>query len=121
MLTVVIPSFFSSQLVEERIKEIDSNIPIIVIENSRDFDFKKKIEKNYKNVNIIVPKENLGFGPAYNVGIRNSKTEMVFLTQPDVLLIDNCIDKLIECSKEFKDFSVITPNDSNNKIFTSHN
>ena len=50
MLTVVIPSFYSSKLVEERIHEINNNVPIIIIENSRDQDFKKKIEKTFDNV-----------------------------------------------------------------------
>ena len=45
---------------------------------------------------------------------------MVFLTQPDVKLIDNCIDKLIECIKNFKDFSVLTPYDKNDKFFTNY-
>ena len=36
MLTVVIPSFYSSKLVEERITEIKSYIPIIIIEIERD-------------------------------------------------------------------------------------
>ena len=44
MLTVVIPSFYSSKLIEERILEIDKEIPIIIIENSRDLEFKKKIQ-----------------------------------------------------------------------------
>ena len=41
MLTVVIPSFYSSKLVEERITEIKSYIPIIIIENSLNLEFKK--------------------------------------------------------------------------------
>ena len=45
---------------------------------------------------------------------------MVFLTQPDVKLVDNCIDKLLECTKEFKDFSVLTPLDTNNESFTNY-
>ena len=48
MLTVVIPSFHSSQLIEERINEIDKEIPVIIIENSRDFEFKKKLKINLK-------------------------------------------------------------------------
>ena len=42
MITVVIPSFYSSHLVEERIKEIGNNVPVIIVENSRDFNLKKK-------------------------------------------------------------------------------
>ena len=120
MLTVVIPSFYSSKLVEERISEIKSYIPIIIIENSLNFEFKKKIENKHKNVKIIIPKENLGWAKAVNIGIKESKTQMVFISQPDVKLIDNCIDKLIECIKDFKDFSLLTPQDLNNKIYTNY-
>ena len=120
MLTVVIPSFYSSKLVEERIHEINNNVPIIIIENSRDQDFKKKIERTFDNVRVIIPDENLGFGKAFNLGYKEAKTKMVFFTQPDVKLIENCIDKLIECVKEFKDFAIITPNDTNNEIFTNY-
>ena len=120
MLTVVIPSFHSSKLIEERINEIDKEIPVIIIENSRDFEFKKKIENKFKNVKIIIPNENLGFSKAVNIGIKEAKTNMVFLSQPDVKLIDNCIDKLIQCTKHFKDFSLLTPYDKNNELFTNY-
>ena len=120
MLTVVIPSFYSSKLVEERISEIKSYIPIIIIENSLNFEFKKKIENKHKNVKIIIPKENLGWAKAVNIGIKESKTQMVFISQPDVKLIDNCVDKLIECVKDFKDFSLLAPRDLNNKVYTNY-
>ena len=120
MLTVVIPSFYSSKLIEERILEINSQISIIIIENSKDLIFKKKIEEKYKNVKVIIPPENLGWGKAVNIGIRESKTQMVFITQPDVKLIDNCVGKLIECVKEFKDFSLLTPYDIANENFINY-
>ena len=62
--------------------------------------------QNNKNVKIIIPKENLGWAKAVNIGIKESKTQMVFISQPDVKLIDNCVDKLIECIKDFKDFKI---------------
>ena len=48
MLTVVIPSFHSSKLVEERILEIDNDVPIIVIENSKNLELKKKLKTSIK-------------------------------------------------------------------------
>jgi GT2 family glycosyltransferase len=120
MLTVVIPSFYSSKLIEERILEINKEIPIIIIENSKDLEFKKKIESKFKNVKVIIPDENLGFGKAVNIGIKESKTNMVFLSQPDVKLIDNCINKLIECIQDFKDFSLLAPYDKNNEFFNNY-
>ena len=120
MLTVVIPSFYSSKMIEERITEIGKGIPVIIIENSRDLDFKNKIENEFDNVKVIIPHENLGFGKAVNIGIKEAKTKMVFLTQPDVKLIDNCIEKLLDCIKEFKDFSVLTPYDKNDEFFKNY-
>tara|TARA_B110000967_G_scaffold179166_1_gene194466 strand:+ start:391 stop:1266 length:876 start_codon:yes stop_codon:yes gene_type:complete len=120
MLTVVIPSFHSSELVEERLSEIKNEIPVIIVENSRNFSFKEKIENKHKNTQVIIPSENLGFGTAFNVGIKASQTKMVFLMQPDLKLIDNCIDKLIECTKNFKDFSILTPNDVGKKHFINY-
>jgi len=120
MLTVVIPSFYSSKLIEERILEINREIPIIIIENSKDLIFKNKIEKKYKNVQVIIPLENLGFGSAVNLGFRYSNTKMVFFMQPDLKLVDDCVNKLIECTKNFKDFSVLTPKDVGNKDFINY-
>ena len=120
MLTVVIPSFHSSKLIKERISEIGRAVPIIIIENSRNTSFKKELEDNFDNIKVIIPDENLGFGKAVNIGIKESKTKMVFLTQPDVKLIDNCVEKLNECVKEFKDFSILTPYDKNDEFFTNY-
>ena len=107
-------------MIEERITEIGKDIPVIIIENSRDLNFKNKIENEFDNVKVIIPNENLGFGKAVNIGIKEAKTKMVFLTQPDVKLIDNCIKKLLDCIKEFKDFSVLTPYDKNDEFFKNY-
>lgn len=120
MITVIMPSFFSSKLVKERIREIDSNTPIIIIENSRDQNLKKELEMKFSNVEVIIPEENLGWGKAINLGIKYSKTNMVFITQPDVKLIDDCINKLKECTKVFSEFSILTPVDLNNKTFKNY-
>ena len=104
MITVVMPSF-SSKLVK-RVLEINNNIQIIIIENSKDMKL-KELEAKYENVEVVIPEENLGWGKAINLGIK-SKNEMVFITQPDVKLMDNCVSKLEECIKTFNDFSILT-------------
>ena len=117
MLTVVMPSFHSSEIIKERIEEIDKKIPIIIIENSKNIILKEKLEKQYNNINVIIPKENLGWGKAVNIGIKQSVTPFVFITQPDVKLIDDCLSKLVTCIREFKNFTILTPKDLNNKIY----
>lgn len=120
MLSVVIPSFFSSHLIKQRVQEINENYEIIIIENSLDINLKKNLEKNYNNVRVIIPKKNLGWGKAANLGIRASSNDLIFLTQPDVKLIDNCLEKLVECAKNLKDFTVLTPLDIGNSDFINY-
>tara|TARA_B100000963_G_C22595355_1_gene657561 strand:- start:386 stop:1252 length:867 start_codon:yes stop_codon:yes gene_type:complete len=120
MITVVMPSFYSSELVIQRIEEITKDTPIIIIENSKDLLFKNVLEKKFSNVRVIVPNENLGWGKAINIGMKEAKTEMVFVTQPDVMLVENCVEKLKECIKTFKDFTILTPKDTNNDTFKNY-
>lgn len=117
MITVVMPSFFSAELVKKRIQEVDSDTPIIIIENSKDENLKEELEKKYNNVSVIIPSENLGWGKAINLGIKIAKTEMVFVTQPDVKLINNCMQKLKECVSSFNDFAILTPYDLNDDTY----
>ena len=120
MITVVMPSFYSAKLVKERILEIGNDTQILIVENSKDMNLKTDLEKNFNNVKVIIPKENMGWGKSINLGIKNSKTEMVFITQPDVKLIKNCIQKLKECILTFNDFAILTPVDENNEIYQNY-
>ena len=78
MISVVIPSFFSSGLLEERIKEINNSFEIIIIENSRDFNLKKNLEEKYKNVKVVIPDKNIGYPAAFNLGISLSIINIFF-------------------------------------------
>ena len=120
MISVVIPSFFSSGLLEERIKEINNSFEIIIIENSRDFNLKKNLETKYKNVKVVIPDKNIGYPAAFNLGISLSINQYIFLTQPDVKLIDNCLEKLSELVRNFDDFTIITPYDIGNKDYSNY-
>ena len=44
-ITIIFVSFHSEDIIEKSIATINHNIPIIVIENSRNFTFKEKLEK----------------------------------------------------------------------------
>ena len=86
MFTIVILSFHSRHLIIKFVENIDSSIPIIIIENSCDINLKNELEGKYKNIRVIIPNTNLGFSKGMNLGINESKTEYVFLNPADVLL-----------------------------------
>ena len=59
-LTLVIVTFKSQHIIDQCLQSIDSNIKIIIVENSKDKDFKNYLEKKYKNVSCILSNDNIG-------------------------------------------------------------
>ena len=60
-LTIVIVTFKSDEIILKCLKSIPQEIPVIVVENSNNHDFKKKIENSFKNINCILTGENKGY------------------------------------------------------------
>ena len=118
--SVVIVSYHSFHLIENLIKSFDQSYNIIVIENSRDFELKKKIEKKYSNVNIVIPETNIGFGPGINLGLKLSKNQFVLCLVADVEISKEAVNDLSKCLDDFKNFAIISPtffNENNYKNY----
>ena len=108
-LSVVIVTLRSEKVIDSCIKSINKNLPIIVVENSDNLKFKNYLENNYKNVQCILSKENLGTGAGYNIGIKFSKTDYVYVINPDITLEANALDEIFLASKKLDDFSILSP------------
>ena len=108
-LTIVIVTLKSEKVVYDCIKSINETIPIIIVENSNNQKFKLDIESKYSNVKCILTNTNLGMGSGNNIGIRECKTDYVFILNPDVVLGKNTINMLIDSGKKINEFSIIAP------------
>ena len=112
-LSIVIVTLKSDKVIHNCIKSIKLNIPIIVIENSKNLKFKQELESQYKNVECILTQSNLGMGAGNNIGIKNAKTNYVMILNPDVILEENTLDKIYLASKQIENFSIMAPISSN--------
>ena len=108
-LSIVIVTLRSEKVIDHCINSINKNLPIIVVENSDNLKFKNYLENNYKNVQCILSKENLGTGAGYNIGIKFSKTDYVYVINPDITLEANALDEIFLASKKLEDFSILSP------------
>jgi len=108
-LTIVIVSFKSNHVIHDCINSIDKNFEIIVVDNSNDQKFVKKLELEYQNVKCILSSKNLGMGAGNNLGIKNVNSDYVLILNPDVILNKNSIEELIIASRNLSDFAVIAP------------
>ena len=108
-LTVIIVSFMSDHIIHDCIKSLPNDVKILVVENSNNKIFKESIEKKYKNITCILSKQNLGMGVANNLGLRNIKTDYALILNPDAILENNSLTKLIKASEEIDNFGILSP------------
>ena len=88
-LSIVIVTIKSEGVIDQCIESINQDLPIIIVENSNNSKFTNYLEKKYKNIRCVLSKENLGMGSGNNLGIKEAKTDYVFIINPDVVLENN--------------------------------
>ena len=88
---------------------ISDNIPVIIVENSSNENFKKEIENNFKNVNCILTGENKGYSIANNIGLKSVKTQYALVLNPDTILDKAAIKNFLAATKIQKDFWLMGP------------
>ena len=114
-ITFVIVSFKSGHIIEKCIRSISSSIKIIVVENSDNIYFKDYLENKFLNVEVIIAKENLGYGRGNNLGLSKVNTQYAFILNPDAALEENSLKELNKAQLILQDdFAILAPNLSDN-------
>ena len=78
-LSIVIVTYKSEDVIHNCIKSIPTDINILVVDNSGEQAFKQNIENKYSNVSCIISVDNLGMGSGNNLGLRNVKSDLMYL------------------------------------------
>ena len=107
-LSVVIVAFKSAHLLEKLILSIPKKYEVIIIENSLDKEIKNNFEK-YENVQVIIPKENLGYGKSFNLGLGMSKNNFTCFLSPDVAIPKDCFEIITKVIERIKNFTILAP------------
>ena len=108
-LTVVIVTFRSESKIFDCLRSIRNLAEIIVVENSNNNDFKKKLENKFSNLKCILTGENLGYAAANNIGLKSVKTKYALVLNPDTILDENAIQRFLNSAEKFKDFWLMGP------------
>ena len=98
MISVIYVNYYSEDLIINSINSLILNCPlaisseIIISNNGGDLE---KIKCKFPFVIIIENSNNLGFGIANNIAVKQSCGDFIFLLNPDTIILDNCLDKFI--------------------------
>jgi len=119
-ITIIIVSYKSQKMIIRNL-EIIKKFPTIIINNSRSDKFNTFID-DFKNIKLITPDLNLGYGRANNLGVNQSKTPYFLIVNPDILLNEKLINTLYSTFLNYNDdIGVVGPAlyDSNMKRRTN--
>lgn len=120
--TFVITTFRSEKIIFDCLKHLPKNVKKIIVENSKNFSLKKKLEKKFKYLKCYVMKNNIGYGRANNFGIKKTKTKFAFILNPDAKITKKnffAISKILS-KIEFSIAAPITKKDQKNHNFTNN-
>ncbi len=108
-ITIVINTFRSEDKIFNCLNSIDTFCKVIIIENSDNKDFKKKLENKYSFVECFLTGENLGYANGNNLGLSKVKSEYALILNPDTTLEKESLYNFLNTAKKFNDFAIIGP------------
>ena len=106
--SVVIPTYFPGKIIEKLFESIPPVKEILVFDNSNDHELEDLIKNKYEHVKYI-PTGDIGLGNTFNKALGEIKTDLMFITQPDVVIEKNCIENLILAKKKYINSALLAP------------
>jgi N-acetylglucosaminyl-diphospho-decaprenol L-rhamnosyltransferase len=117
-LTVIIVTYKTKEkIIFDCIKSINSDVNVLIIENSNKFIHEKIILSNFPNVKILCTGNNLGYGRGNNFGLKLVKTSFALILNPDVICDRDFFNNIIDVLNKVNDFTIIGCQYLNDKIF----
>lgn len=101
MLSIIIVNYNAKKLLKACIESIHKETcnvlcDIWVVDNNSQDSSAAMVEKNFPEVKLIQSNENLGFAKANNMAMSRIESDCVLLLNPDTIICDNAIEKVIE-------------------------
>ena len=108
-ITIIINTFKSEEKIYNCLDSIPNIYKVVVVENSKNSEFKNKIEEKYSNVECILAGDNLGYAKGNNLGLSKVSSKYALILNPDAKLEKNTLRNFFITASKIKDFSIIGP------------
>lgn len=111
-VSIIIVHYNTYDLTQKCVASIYQFTPSIfelIIVNNSDFDKPiEELKNQFPDIQIVHPKENIGFAKGNNFGIQHANGEHVLLLNSDTELTSNCIDPAIKNLEENNKIGVVS-------------
>ena len=95
-ITIVVNTFNSEDKIFNCLDSINSFCKVIIIENSNNINFKKKIEEKYPFIDCHLTGENLGYAKGNNLGLSKVKSKYALILNPDTTLESETLNNFLK-------------------------
>lgn len=124
IVTIIIPSWNTMQLLRECLRSLKSKIKykqslipgkqiskieIIVVDNGSADGSVEMVKNEFPAVNLIVNKTNLGFSRANNQAVKIAQGKLLFFLNSDTIVQDQAVDLLIKYMGENSKIGAVSP------------
>lgn len=82
--------------VYEQAQMAPEDLEVVVVDNASTDGSPDRIAREFPQVKLIRSTENLGFGRGNNLGLAHCRGKYLLLLNPDTLVIDHAVDRLVE-------------------------
>ena len=126
-ISIVIVNYNSPHLIENCIKSIyakmdKSSFEILIVDNMSVDQSLEQLQLSHPEIRVIFLRENMGFGFAANIGVRNAIYNTVLLLNSDVVVGEFCLNSILKNMQRLEKKSIWGPKIlwSNGEIQDSH-
>lgn len=82
---------------------------LYVVDNGSQDGTPEYIEKNFSQVSVIRSEKNVGFGAGHNIVINSIDSSYHAIINPDIVLQENAIKKMVDYMEENTDIGLLSP------------
>ena len=119
-ISIIIPTFYPGNIINKCLETLPKNVDIIIVDNGNDEDLINLIKNSNRNLRHYKIGD-LGLPMSFNFALKKAKYENILITQPDVTFQRDAIQKLIEASRDYKNFGILAPHVYEDNKYSPYN
>lgn len=112
-LSIIIVNFNAGIFLYECLKSLDEskgdlNLDIWVVDNASSDGSLEHVKKSFPKINFVENKENIGYGAASNIALKQVKNEFILLLNPDCYVTNQTLEEMLKFMQENEDVGAAT-------------
>ncbi len=115
-LSIIIVTFESSLVIRTCLEKINfKKYDVFVVDNNSQDDTTSIIKEDFPKVNLIKLNQNIGYGRANNIALRQANTDYALIINPDAFMFEKDLENAIKVMDENQNFAIASPNTFHNR------